>query len=344
MSTIRASFYLMRRGRATASSAKGCFGNGGPVTERYVAVDFRRRIAFNRSSHGNVLTIFICIFAALISGTLVAARFATLQIASHREMTAVESAALIAAKDLSLIVIEDPNYGFISLCDYAPIGKATTAIDQQPVSVTSINQVVANARMQMLVALQLNNHELLRLAHQDAENAQEATKRLNEALCRSLRNSGSPSYDLNGNRVEPLRDVRKALSSNLHGVGAFCKPRISGLNVTLGWIDDDTPSGIGVPLPIDMANVPPALRHRDQYNAFVDVPCGGEHYYFTVVDKQEQLLDVSKFVPFDGKRPCSVVRVTATLDQVGQVGPGTEESSPRLSLFSLRGTGRIACG
>ena len=327
MALVKVSDKSVRSSRATGFSIKTYSRDAG---------DVMKKTRSSRSSRGNVLTIFVCIFAALVTTSLIAARVVMVNIASHREMTAVEGAALVAARDLALIVIDDPNYGFISLCDYAPVGHATAAADQQPLPVTGINQIVANARMQMIVAQQLNNPELLRLAQQDAVHAREATTRLNDALCRSLRSAGPPLRDMHGNPVNTLRDVRKELLDGLHGLGTFCQPRVSSISLSLGWIDDAIPSGAKVPLPIDDSSVPPTLRHRDQYNAFVDVPCGGEHYYFAAVDEQEQLLSVSKFAPFDGKRACSVVCVTATIDQVGL---SADKTDSRLSLSACAAPG-----
>ncbi|MFX8700516.1 hypothetical protein ABTM56_20650, partial [Acinetobacter baumannii] len=77
-------------------------------------------------------------------------------LATHSESkNAIEAAALAAAADLSRIVVNTPEYGFISLSDAAPIGKSTSASDQYYLPVRSINSIIGTCRLENQLAIAL---------------------------------------------------------------------------------------------------------------------------------------------------------------------------------------------
>ncbi len=67
--------------------------------------------------------------AILIAILLFALGYTRLVGSSQEQRTAIEAASLAAAKEISRIVVNDPNFGYISLSDAAPVGKATAAGD-----------------------------------------------------------------------------------------------------------------------------------------------------------------------------------------------------------------------
>src|SRR5579883_2106806 len=77
----------------------------------------------------------VIVFMVAVSGTfllafmLFALSFARLLGTNHEQKSGIDAAALAAAKDLSRIVVDDPNFGLIGLSDSAPIGRGSIAGD-----------------------------------------------------------------------------------------------------------------------------------------------------------------------------------------------------------------------
>ncbi|NJL73487.1 MAG: hypothetical protein HC888_19155 [Candidatus Competibacteraceae bacterium] len=79
---------------------------------------------------------------------------------NSEQRTAIEAAALAAARDLSMIAIDTPDYGFVSLSDSAPIGSTTAAADNFYTPVRSINGIIGTLRLDMIIADKLGDVNL----------------------------------------------------------------------------------------------------------------------------------------------------------------------------------------
>ena len=70
------------------------------------------------------------------------AQLALYQVDKTRTESVIDAAGLVAADDLSRLIINDPNFGYVSLSNYPPIGIATCAADGEPLPVVGINTLV----------------------------------------------------------------------------------------------------------------------------------------------------------------------------------------------------------
>jgi hypothetical protein len=248
-------------------------------------------------------------------------KFEFLGTAAQRSQTAAEAGSLAAAAELSRIVVNDPYYGFIALSNYPAYGKATLAEDGEPLPVLGINEIFATARLQTIIAEQLNNDELKRLAHEDVHAARHAAKLLTDALEASIDPSSNyKARDLDGNTVKPFELAKQTYVANLGGIDCLGKAHLDDFRLSLGWLKKGANSNIKAPLPSALSATPEAAKLKDNYRAFIDIPASGESFYFAGLSQQPSLADINQFAKPDGKRFCSIVRVDAALSFKEQNG------------------------
>jgi hypothetical protein len=226
-----------------------------------------------------------------------------------KQQIALEAASLAAARDLGKIVVDDPYFGYISLSDYPPCGKATLAGDGEPLPVLGINTVIGTARLETIVANALGNPELCFLAQQDMEASRQAAKRLQDVLRDSL-NPGKTTVarDLDGNLIKPYDHALQVFLSNFP---TLIEP--VDFQLSLGWLDEGSSTVTPIPQPIDMASVPATAILNGNYKSFMDIPACGESFYFAGVGQQPGLVDSRRFVPEDGKGISSIVKAESIL-------------------------------
>jgi hypothetical protein len=267
-----------------------------------------------RDPGGSILVLGMVLVLPMVMLFCLLLRIELLSTAAQRGQTAAESASLAAAADLSKIVVNDPYYGFIALSDYGPYGKATQAADGEPLPVLGINSIIATARLQTLIADELNNDELKRLAREDAQAARQAAKLLSDALNASLDlRSNYKARDLDGNIVRPFDDAKQVYLANLSSMPGLGKPELVDFHLSLGWLQNGSNSNTKAPLPETLSAMQPAQRMKGNYRAFIDIPACGESFYFAGLSQQPTLADTRKFIGPDGKRLCSIIRVDANL-------------------------------
>ena len=106
---------------------------------------------------GTALTLILIICVAALASSLIAGaaliKFACLR---QRAQLAAEAGSLAAARALSTIVIDDPDYGYIALSDYAPSSAQLLCADRKPLPVTAINTVIATARTHIPMSSRIN--------------------------------------------------------------------------------------------------------------------------------------------------------------------------------------------
>ncbi|GEM_PF-3361476 len=271
-------------------------------------------LAPRRSRSGNTLVLVAAItVGVLVALFIFALNFTRIIGGSQEHTTAIEAAALAAARDLSRIVVEDPNIGFISLSDYPPIGPATRAADGQPLPVYSINTVMGTARLDTLVANALDDETMKQLARRDVEQARQAAQLLTRTLEASLQPGGNGgSYqDVYANAVAPYDDAKQAYQANqvkMSGGGQLVE---GSFKLTLGWLSGGSTTITPVPQPGDMAEVPSSAQQDGNYRAYTNIPADGVDFYFCGVASVPTLRDARQFLPDDGVRIPSAVKVEA---------------------------------
>lgn len=307
--------------------------------------------SLRRRRRGNVMVLAGAItLGIIIAVILFALDYNQFMGASHQHLTAVEAAGLAAAQDLSRIVVKDPNYGYIALTDYPPIGAATTAnegavpTDGRPLPVTGINTIMGTARLDSIIASEIGNADLQALAKKDAQNAAAAAKLLQDCLETALADTSTPDTstkktiagtggtdprsgpftDMDGNVISPYQDARTAYMANLSTMANGGKPVVNSFNLQLGFLANGGTTLTAVPQPVTKSQTDNATRQGDFYKAFVEVPVTGAttKFYFAGLSAQPALIDARQFRRRVATDPvvCSAVRVEAehTVERVEQ--------------------------
>jgi hypothetical protein len=250
---------------------------------------------YSRKTRGNMLCIVTSVFAGiLLVVTFFSLKFTRVLGSYWEQRTKIEAASLAVAKDLGRIVIEDPYYGFVSLSDYPPTGKATMAVDNYYLPVQSINTILATVRLDMIIADQLNNPLMMQYAERDYQYAIAAKDRLMDELQR-VTQPGASGKDLDGNTVTPYEDAVAAYESNsirLTGEPTVLVP--NSLKLTLGY-EDGLSTNVHVPQPSDFAYVTDVQQKNGFYRGYVNAPYGEKNFVFAPLDNNISLVDVKKF-------------------------------------------------
>jgi hypothetical protein len=257
------------------------------------------------------LVCFIVVPAVILIGQM-----ALYNVARVRTQTAVEAAGLVAANDLSRIIINDPNFGYVSLSNYPPIGKATCAPDGEPLPVLGINTLVGTVRQNTIIAHELNNKTMAFLAETDKSKMESTIKDLNATIKAALAESSKESWiDIQGAKVQPVKDVTAFLEANLPK-----DMRLKSVKLTNGWLTDGGDSTVAIAQPLRLAQVPPQAIRAGKYKAFTDVPAVGKSFTFAGLGPSSSLVSATTFQQADGKHICSVVKIecTMTLENVSQ--------------------------
>jgi len=222
-----------------------------------------------------------------------------------RVQATVDAAGLVAANDLSRIIINDPAFGWVSLSNYPPIGKATCAKDGEPLPVLGINTLVGTIRQNTIVASELNNTTIERLADSDRTALQGTIEDLNKMIKSSLNDgSNDKQIDIQGEQVEPYKHVRDYLNQYLPN-----NVRLVSLKLESGWLKNGDVTTIEVPQPELFAQVKPQQHRAGNYKAFMDIPANGRSFTFAGLSTSSRLVSQSEFQPADDKHINSIVRI-----------------------------------
>lgn len=203
--------------------------------------------------------------------------------------SAIEAAAIAAAKDISKIVINTDEWGFVALTTEPPIGTDTNAPDDYYQDVHSINELMGTARLNLIIANEMGDQFLRDLSLADLSNVIQAKNQLTTALQTAL--SGGSGKDAAGNTITPLTSAQQAYMKN-QAKGSSYVP--GSLNLTLGGIEGGIPTSTPVPKPISKAQVA-GKEVEGLYLSDTVVPYNGTDFVFGSVGKRVALCDKSKF-------------------------------------------------
>lgn len=252
-----------------------------------------------RSERGSTLVLI----AAVTMGLVVALIFFCLNysrlLGSNAEQKkAIESAALSAAHDISNIVINTDECGYVSMSDQAPIGKNTGASDQFYLPVHGINTLVGTARLDAIIADQMPNSGLMStLAQNDLANAKTAINKLTTVIKASLTPAGSPlALDADGNAIAVYNNALNAYLQNAIRMTGSSQYAAGSLQLSLGSSSSPTETNIPVPQPSALAPVPASLQQDNNYKSFVNIPFKNSVFVFGGIGNSPRLLDVRGWV------------------------------------------------
>lgn len=280
---------------------------------------------------GNMLVLVVAVLAGLVLTIILFMLGYIRLLGSHSEQrTAIESASLAAAKDLSRIVVEDPNFGFISLSDGAPVGTGTTAGDKYYMPVHGINTLLGTIRLDLIVADQLNDPVMKEFIDKDYDNAMAAKDRLVAALESAVSGvsagSGSEPKDKDGAIVDPYDSAVKAYKANVIRQTGNSKFVEGSLKLSLGCVVGGGTTNIPIPKPETMSSVSSTQRIGNYYRSYVNTPYGDKNFVFAGIGEGATIVDHNKFAKtIDGLPYVIPSIVRAEADQKVSTTDGTNE-------------------
>lgn len=147
-----------------------------------------------RNQSGSTLIYGIAAFlgVALIFG-FIALNYQQLFGYQKQAQNSVDAAAIAVTKEVQKVTILDPRIGRVGVIDQ----YGSAGLEQRPI--LSINTVMATARLDALVAQQLNNTTMLAAATQDLANAKSAARDLARAINTYM--AGGSAQDADGKTI-----------------------------------------------------------------------------------------------------------------------------------------------
>lgn len=249
------------------------------------------RASRQRYPQGNMLILITAIIVGVIIAlVLFSTSFVRIMGTSGEQQTAIEAAAAAAARDLSRIVIETPECGFVSLSDFAPVGSYTQAADGYALPVKSINTLIGTARVDMIIADKLGQQVMIDLSKQDLENALKAKDALVAALKGALTATGS-GFDKDGNEVRPYQSAEDAYSRNKIRMSGGSSYVANSLKLELGCLEGGAATGTPLPNPQSKASVAANQRVGDYYKSYVNIPYLDTDFMFGGIGSSIKIVD-----------------------------------------------------
>jgi hypothetical protein len=213
----------------------------------------------------------------------------TLSTTEHR--SSIDSAALAAATAVGRIVVQTPEFGYVSMTGFGPTGTTTKAPDNYFQRVHSINELMATARLDMIIASELGDPLLTALAKQDRANVIKAKDRLIAEIEKAIVKGGF-GRDADGNIVRPYEEAEAIYQGNPTLASSYVK---DSMVIKLGGVVDGVPTAVSIPSPSGKASVGGADQVNGHYRSDRNIPFGGQSFVFASVGNQPSLVDHRKF-------------------------------------------------
>lgn len=283
-----------------------------------------------RTERGNMLiliTAFVVICLALLFFAL---GYVRLVGSSSEQKTAIEAAAIAAARDISTIVIDTADFGYVGLSDSAPIGSATSAGDDYYLPVHSINTLIGTARIDYIIASQpgLDVPEWRELAKVDLDKAKAAAQLLTDKIQDAIK-PGGVEKNKNGGDVKPYDSAVQAYQQNLIRMTGGSSYVANSMKLQLGEIEGPTcvpvPSPVGVDATLTAANTSSGF-----YKSYVNLPLGDVDFVFAGIGSSIKLVDTNRWVPKIAGLPYdypTVIRAEAVQLMKNATGPDQQLKS-----------------
>jgi len=255
-----------------------------------------------RKNRGSGMLVFmVAVTIGIVLGIIFfGLNFARLLGSGAEQKKAIEAAALAAANDLSRIVINTDQFGYVSISDAAPVGKTTEAGDNYYLQVRSINTLMGTARLEKMLAKAVTpvdpSDTLNYLADQDYINTKAVAANLEAKLVASLLPAGSGT-DIDGNTVTPYADALAAYQQNSIRISGASTLVPNSLKLVLG--QSKQPLATNIPVPVTKTfpgDVPATSQINSNYLSNVDIAFNGNDYVFMAIGSTSSLLDPKNFL------------------------------------------------
>ncbi len=263
----------------------------------------------SRTETGSMMVLILCLtIVVIIPIFILMCKLGPYLIFNGRAQNVVDAAGMIAAQDLSKVVIDDPNFGFVSLSNHPAVGRATKAQDGEPLPVTGINTIVGTLRQNALVASHIHNDKMNELIDIDMANLQFTINHLNNTLANVLIQNSDKAIDIEGKAVRPIDDVTSFLSQNLPP-----NLKLESVKLSSGWLDGGSETEIAAPQPTSLAETKTQDIEGGKYQAFKSIPVGKRSFSFAGLGQQAHLVSARNFREADSKHICSIVKLECTV-------------------------------
>lgn len=290
-----------------------------------------------RPKHGN-MTVFIAACAILLVPLIwFAVNFSRLLGGNAQQKTAIEAAALAAAEDIGRIVVDTPQFGLVSVSDYAPAEQAGStstnlAGDNYCVPVHSINTIIGTARLNLIIANQINGGDstMATLAEQDLADAQTVIQSyLTPVYTAAVQGSGvsipappqppgwtgswppadwpnntSNLKDIHGNPILVYQDAENAYKQNEVRMTGASSYVAGSLQLTMGYLTKGVPTNTPIPQPSSFASDlgPGHLQLSNCYISDTNIPVtdpNGDdiNFVFGAIGAATSIVDLKTFRP-----------------------------------------------
>lgn len=185
-------------------------------------------------------------------------------IGTHKQaQTAIDAAALQAAKDLGRVVIKDKDgchFGIVGLVDGAPKNN-----DVNNRSQIGINTILGTIRLDALIARELGNKSMAVLAVHDLELAKQDSLTLRKKIQSAIETG--VAEDVNGNTFNIRANAESVYDSNAVRLGKG--GRVGNLDLKIGYINSTQVfSNVPLPSPKQLAQVNAGSTITDSKGSF----------------------------------------------------------------------------
>lgn len=225
--------------------------------------------------------------------------------ASNEQRTAIEAAALAAAKELGRVVVNTNEFGYVSLSDAAPVGRTTTAGDQYFLPVQGINTLIGTSRLCLIIGDKMGDPVIESLARKDLQDVIKVKNQLQTELDKALL-PGYNGRDIFNNPVSPYNAAEDAYKQNQIRMTGKSQYIAGSLRLTLGMTRAKVQTMIPTPKPTATAPVPAGDEQSGYYVANANIPYKGEDFVFAAVGNTIKLVEPSQFAVSVGGLPYEV--------------------------------------
>lgn len=262
-----------------------------------------------RNQNGNILLLILASLCLIIVPLVILVSQGGLYAVDRdRAKSAVEAAALLAANNMSKVIIDDPQFGYVSLSNFPPNGEGTMAPDGEPLPVIGINTLTGTIRQIAVLGHELQNQTISELAEDDREALESTVEDLNSALKTALeKDQREKTTDNQGTNIEIAKDVSNFLKTHLPP-----SLKLESVELENGWLAGSARSTIPLPSPQQFSHVSKDKSIDGEYRAFVDIPLDAKNFTFAGLGKSSALVSSKEFRAADDKHINSIVKVKVT--------------------------------
>lgn len=244
--------------------------------------------------------------------------------ANNEQKTAIEAAALSAARDMSTIGVNTPEYGWVAISDAAPTGSGTVAGDLYKMPVKGINTIMATIRLDLIIANRLNDDKLKTIIAYDLTKAKAAQA----ALVAHLKNAilpGKTVKDISNKDVSIYANAEAAYKSNQIRQTGSSSYKAGSLKLTLGSLQGGAATNTPLPSPNSWASVASANSEKGFYKSYVNVPVNDTPFVFAGIGDAIRLVDPKNWtdsvsgLPYQAQ---TIIKAEATTEMVANQTKG----------------------